>query len=129
MEKKLDTADETKKTKKIYDIGETCKLSELKVGQAGKLISFSNDNKALRRRLLDMGLTKNVTIDIKTISPLGDPISIELRGYQLCMRKEDMENIVVIVTKRYISPEEMKEKKKEEKQKMKEIKKGGNHRD
>lgn len=87
---------------KIYKIGETCKLSELKVGQAGKLISFFNDNKALRRRLLDMGLTKGVLIDIHMISPLGDPISIGLRGYQLCMRKEDMDNIMVSVVKDYI---------------------------
>ncbi len=116
------------KLKKIYEVGETCKLSELKVGQAGKLISFSNDNKALRRRLLDMGLTKNVTIDIQQISPLGDPISVELRGYQLCMRKEDMENILVTVTKRYISPEEIKEEKKKAKlQKKEEKKKGGNY--
>ncbi|MBD5391110.1 ferrous iron transport protein A [bacterium] len=128
MEKNFETASETEKVKKIYGIGETCKLSELKVGQAGQLISFSNDNKALRRRLLDMGLTKNVIIDIKTISPLGDPVSVELRGYQLCMRKEDMENIIVTVTKRYISPEEIKAKKKEEKQKKKESKEGGNHR-
>lgn len=86
---------------KIYDVGETCKLSDLKVGQEGKLISFDNDNKALRRRLLDMGLTKGVLIDIKMISPLGDPVSIGLRGYQLCMRKEDMANVVVEVTKKY----------------------------
>lgn len=94
---------------KVYGINETCKLSELKVGQAGKLISFSNENKALRRRLLDMGLTKGVIIDIKMISPLGDPISIGLRGYQLCLRKEDMENILVSVTKEYVVP--VKEKK------------------
>ena len=85
----------------IYQIGEQCKLSELMVGQAGTLISFDNDNKALRRRLLDMGLTKNVLIDIIMVSPLGDPVSIGLRGYQLCMRKEDMEQIIVKVTKSY----------------------------
>ncbi len=87
---------------KIYSVGEQCKLSDLKVGQAGTLISFNNDNKALRRRLLDMGLTKNVYIDIIMISPLGDPVSIGLRGYQLCMRKEDMEQIIVQVAKPFI---------------------------
>lgn len=90
---------------KIFKIGETCKLSDLKVGQAGALISFDNENKALRRRLLDMGLTKGVIIDIKMISPLGDPVSIELRGYQLCMRKEDMNNVIVKVTKDYVPKE------------------------
>lgn len=98
---------------KIYGIGETCRLSELKVGQAGSLISFTNENKALRRRLLDMGLTKGVTIEIKMISPLGDPISVGLRGYQLCMRKEDMDNIMVTVTKEFVLPN--KEKKEENK--------------
>lgn len=128
MEKSYET-NQPSTSKKIYDVGETCKLSELKVGQAGKLISFSNDNKALRRRLLDMGLTKNVTIDIQQISPLGDPISIELRGYQLCMRKEDMENILVTVTKRYVTPEEIKEEKKKAKlQKKEEKQKGVNNR-
>lgn len=90
---------------KVFAVGETCKLSNLKVGQAGSLISFENENKALRRRLLDMGLTKGVEIEIKMISPLGDPVSVELRGYQLCMRKEDMDNVVVCVTKNYIAKE------------------------
>ncbi|MDE5566220.1 MAG: ferrous iron transport protein A [Anaeroplasmataceae bacterium] len=98
---------------KIYEKGETCKLSDLKVGQEGKLISFNNENKALRRRLLDMGLTKGVEISIQMISPLGDPVSIELRGYQLCMRKDDMDNVVVEVTKNFTPKEK---KKKEEKQ-------------
>ena len=79
-------------------IGDHCKLSDLNVGQSGKLISFTSENKALRRRLLDMGLTKGVNINIKMISPLGDPVSIELRGYQLCMRKEDMDNVIVSVS-------------------------------
>lgn len=85
----------------IFKVNETCKLSELKVGQAGVVLSFDNENKALRRRLLDMGITKGVSIDVKMISPLGDPISIGLRGYQLCLRKTDMENILVKVTKDY----------------------------
>lgn len=71
------------------------KLSNLKVGEVGILESFDNDNKALRRRLLDMGLTKGVKIEIKMISPLGDPVSVALRGYQLCLRKADMDNIIV----------------------------------
>ncbi len=95
---------------KIYKKGDTCKLSELKVGQEGKLISFENENKALRRRLLDMGLTKDVLIEIKMISPLGDPVSVGLRGYQLCMRKEDMSNILVLVTKNYTNKRKKDEK-------------------
>lgn len=84
---------------KEYKKNDICMLSELKVGQKCILQSFTNDNKALRRRLLDMGLTKGVEIEVKMISPLGDPTSILLRGYQLCLRKVDMDNIVVQVTK------------------------------
>lgn len=75
---------------------ETCSLADLKVGECGTLIAFKEENKAFRRRLLDMGLTKGVKIEIKQISPLGDPISIVIRGYQLCLRKEDMKNVIVI---------------------------------
>ncbi len=75
----------------------TCKLSDLKKGQSGRVISMTNENKALRRRLLDMGITKGVVIHIKKISPLGDPIDIELRDYELCIRKADMKEIEVEV--------------------------------
>lgn len=78
-------------------VGETCLLNELREGQVGELISFQNENKALRRRLLDMGLTKGVKIEIRRISPLGDPIEVNLRGYDLCLRKDDMKGIVVKV--------------------------------
>lgn len=71
-------------------------MGRLKVGEKGRLIGFGRENKAFRRRLLDMGLTKGVLIEIKQISPLGDPVSVVLRGYQLCLRKEDTENIEVI---------------------------------
>ena len=71
-------------------------LARLKVGEKGRLIGFGRENKAFRRRLLDMGLTKGVLIEIKQISPLGDPVSVVLRGYKLCLRKEDTENIELI---------------------------------
>jgi ferrous iron transport protein A len=75
----------------------TCKLSELKKGQIAKVISLNNENKELRRRLLDMGITKGVLVEIKKIAPLGDPVDIYLRGYELCLRKKDMESIEVEV--------------------------------
>ena len=43
-----------------------------------------------------MGITRGVVVEIKKIAPLGDPISIELRGYELCLRKSDLNNIEVI---------------------------------
>ena len=82
-----------------HRVGDVCPLSHLKVGQIGKVISITNENKSLRRRLLDMGLTLGVTIEVKRISPLGDPIDITVRGYDLCLRKDDMDNIEVEVIK------------------------------
>lgn len=78
-------------------VGSNCHLSDLVVGQKAKVIALHNDNRALRRRLLDMGITKDVVIEIKKVAPLGDPIDIELRGYELCIRLSDMENIDVEV--------------------------------
>lgn len=74
---------------------EIVELSKLKVNEVGKLVKFKEENKAFKRRLLDMGLTKNVLIKIKQISPLGDLVSISLRGYELCLRKEDLNNLLV----------------------------------
>ena len=72
-------------------------LSALKKGQKGKVIHIHTEDKALRRRLLDMGITEGVLVKIKKIAPLGDPIDIELRGYELCLRKRDMALIDVEV--------------------------------
>lgn len=80
-------------------IGETCKLSELKVGQQAKIISLKEDNKEIKRHLLDMGLTKGTNILIKKIAPMGDPIDIETRDYELCISKKDLKKIEVEVIK------------------------------
>lgn len=76
-------------------IGEKCKLSELKVGQKAKVLKIEEENKIIRRHLLDMGITRGVEITIKKIAPMGDPIDISLRDYELCIRKEDLEKIEV----------------------------------
>ena len=85
--------------KEILKSGQEGHLSDLKIGQVAKVIALHSDNKALRRRLLDMGITKGVDITIKKIAPLGDPVDIELRGYELCIRKDDMKNIDIVVVK------------------------------
>lgn len=71
------------------------KLSDLKAGECGQVTNIINSNPSLRKKLLDMGITKGTIIKIKKISPFGDPISIELRGYQLCLRKSSLEQIEV----------------------------------
>lgn len=78
-------------------VGEEGHLSDLKRGQKCIVLDFHNDNAALRRHLLDMGITKGVKIEIKKIAPLGDPVDILLRGYELCLRREDMRSIDIKV--------------------------------
>lgn len=79
------------------NVGTQGHLSDLIIGQKAKVIAVHNDNKALRRRLLDMGITKGVEVKLKKIAPLGDPIDIELRGYELCLRLDDLKNIDIEV--------------------------------
>jgi len=74
-------------------------LSQLKRGMRAKVIELKITDKALRRRLLDMGITEGVVVKMKKIAPLGDPIDIELRGYELCLRKADLDLIEVEVMK------------------------------
>jgi ferrous iron transport protein A len=87
-----------KKTrKKRPAIKDVVPLSELIRNQKGKVVSLNNDDKALRRRFLDMGITEGVQIKVKKLAPLGDPVDIELRGYELCIRKRDLALITVEV--------------------------------
>ena len=69
-------------------------LEELKIGQKAKIIAV-NGQGALRRRLLDMGLTPHTEVMIRKVAPMGDPIEIHLRGYELTIRKEDAKEIEV----------------------------------
>lgn len=69
-------------------------LNELKIGQRSKIIAV-NGKGALRRRLLDMGLTPHTEVMIRKVAPMGDPIEIHLRGYELTLRMDDAKNIEV----------------------------------
>ena len=77
--------------------GEYGHLSDLRRGQKAIVIDFHNDNAALRRHLLDMGITKGVVVEVKKIAPLGDPIDIKHRGYELALRRQDMMGIDIQV--------------------------------
>ena len=78
-------------------VGEKCVLSDLKVGQTAKILKLNETNKAIRRHMLDMGIIKDTEVTIKKIAPMGDPIDISLRDYELCIRKADLEKIEVEV--------------------------------
>lgn len=69
-------------------------LSELKIGQQAAVISVGGEG-PVRLRLLDMGLIPGTSIRIQKKAPLGDPIQINLRGYELTIRLADAENIAV----------------------------------
>ncbi len=77
--------------------GQICNLSELKIMQQAIVTNINIKNKNVKRHLLDMGITKGVKIKIKKIAPMGDPIDIELRGYELAIRKKDLKDIEGIV--------------------------------
>lgn len=87
------------KSKKLrrLRVGEEGHLSDLHLNQKAIVLALHNDNPALRRRLLDMGITKGVVVQIKKIAPMGDPVDIELRGYELCLRRADMRQIDIKV--------------------------------
>ena len=78
-------------------IGDKCNLSELKIGQKAIVKKLKFENKEIRRHLLDMGVTRGVYIKVKKIAPMGEPIDLELRGYELALRKSELKNIEVEV--------------------------------
>ena len=70
------------------------KLSEFVIGETGKVFTISAETK-IRRRLLDMGVTPGVEIYLRKKAPLGDPIEISLRGYELTLRKAEAAQVEV----------------------------------
>jgi ferrous iron transport protein A len=69
-------------------------LDQLEVGESGAVVSIYGKD-AIRRRLMDMGVTKNIPIVIKKVAPLGDPIEVTIRNYELTLRKEEATLILV----------------------------------
>ncbi|MDD6920373.1 MAG: ferrous iron transport protein A [Eubacteriales bacterium] len=69
-------------------------VKELKIGQTAKITKV-NGQGAVKRRIMDMGVTKGTTLQIHKVAPLGDPIQIFIRGYELSLRKEDADQIEV----------------------------------
>jgi len=72
------------------------RLSELEPGEKG-IISRVVGDRDIRRRLLDMGLTKGTEIVVVRKAPLGDPIELLLKGYNLSLRKRECENVYIVV--------------------------------
>ncbi len=73
----------------------TTTLDKLKTGQSCKVIDLELSHSAIRRRLLDMGITKDAVIQLKKVAPLGDPLEINVRGYSLSIRKAEAKDVFV----------------------------------
>ena len=69
-------------------------LRNLEVGKSGRVLTVGGE-KALRHRLLDMGITPRTLVTVKKAAPMGDPIELLLRGYVLTLRLEDADRITV----------------------------------
>ena len=69
-------------------------LKDVKIGETA-IVTKLNGMGALRRRIMDMGITKGTSIYLRKVAPLGDPIEVTVRGYELSLRKEDAENIIL----------------------------------
>ena len=69
-------------------------LDKLKTGSKAVIQSVGGEG-ALRKRLLDMGLTPNTTVMVRKVAPLGDPIELHLRSYELTIRQEDAKKIEI----------------------------------
>ena len=69
-------------------------LRDVPVGGTAKVVKIHGEG-AVKRRIMDMGITKGVEIYVRKVAPLGDPIEITVRGYELSLRKADAESIEV----------------------------------
>ena len=69
-------------------------LKQAKVGETVRVVKLCGEG-ALRRRIMDMGITKGVDVYVRKVAPLGDPVEVTVRGYELSIRRSEAENIEV----------------------------------
>lgn len=69
-------------------------LKQAKIGDTVKVVKLHGEG-AVKRRIMDMGITKGVEVHIRKVAPLGDPVEVTVRGYELSIRKSDAEMIEV----------------------------------
>lgn len=69
-------------------------LRDVKIGESVKVLKLTGTG-AVKRRIMDMGLTKGTEVYVRKVAPLGDPIEVTVRGYELSLRKADAEMIEV----------------------------------
>lgn len=69
-------------------------LKQAKVGETATVVKLHGEG-AVKRRIMDMGITKGVTVYVRKVAPLGDPVEVNVRGYELSIRKADAEMIEI----------------------------------
>lgn len=69
-------------------------LKDVRIGESAKVVKLHGEG-AIKRRIMDMGITKNTSLTVRKVAPLGDPIEINVRNYEVSIRKEDAEMIEV----------------------------------
>ena len=69
-------------------------LRDVKIGETAKVVKLHGEG-AVKRRIMDMGITKGVEVYIRKVAPLGDPLEVNVRGYELTIRKADAEMIEI----------------------------------
>ena len=69
-------------------------LKDLKVGESAKVVRLHGQG-AVRRRIMDMGITRGTVVKVRKVAPLGDPFELTVRGYELSIRKADAEMIII----------------------------------
>ena len=69
-------------------------LKQVKIGATAKVVRLHGEG-ALRRRIMDMGITRGVEVYVRKVAPLGDPIEVMVRGYELSLRKDDADMIEI----------------------------------
>ena len=68
-------------------------LKEAKRGETVRVVKVEGEG-AVKRRIMDMGITKNTLVTVRKVAPLGDPVEVTVRGYELSLRKSDAERIL-----------------------------------
>ena len=69
-------------------------LRDVKIGESATVVKLHGEG-AIKRRIMDMGITKGIVVKVRKVAPLGDPLELTVRGYELSLRKSDAEPIEV----------------------------------
>lgn len=78
----------------MADEGRDRTLRDVKVGESALVLKLRGEG-PVKRHLMDMGITKGVEVYVRKVAPLGDPIEVTVRGYELSLRKNEAENVLV----------------------------------